>query len=73
MSKWKLPVQAVDIRDGDAFKEGDDEQRHVPSEVIKEREDVVARSVREHHGQEAADSTYQGCQLNPEMSRQSFG
>ena len=31
----QLPVQSVEIRDGDALEKGDDEQRDVAAEIVE--------------------------------------
>ena len=55
------PVEAVKVGDGDALEEGDDEERDVAAKVVKQREDVVARSVDEDQGQDAAQAAQQCC------------
>ena len=56
-----LPSKAVDPGDPDTLEQGDDEQRQVSAEVVKQDEKVVARAVREDHGQKAADNADDAC------------
>ena len=48
------PFEPVEVSDGDALEEGDDEEGHAAGKVVEQREDVVARTVRERQRQHEA-------------------
>jgi hypothetical protein len=47
--EWSVLVKSVDIGDGEGFTEGDDEEREVAAEVVKEDEDVAPSTVGKAH------------------------
>ena len=48
------PFEPVEVSDCDALEEGDDEEGHAAGKVVEQREDVVARTVRERQRQHEA-------------------
>lgn len=52
--KKNVPAKTVEIGDGDALKEGDDEQWNIAAKVVKQGEDIVASPMNEDHRQDAA-------------------
>ena len=61
MKSLKSPIEAVEIRDGDTLEECDYEQRDISTEIVEEREYVIAGAVRENDGEDATESTQCGC------------
>ena len=47
--------KAVDVRDGQALAEGDDQQRDRSGKVVKQREDVISGPLGETQRQQGAD------------------
>ena len=67
--EWQtaVPVQSVKVGNGDALEEGDDEQRDVAAEIVKQGEDVIAGAVSEDHRQDAAKSAERCCYFNQQL------
>jgi len=43
------PTQPVNVRHPDALKEGNDEERHIPTKRVKQKENVIPSSMGKHH------------------------
>ena len=53
-----LPFQPVNVSDGQALRQRNDEEWDAAGKVIEQREDVVARAVGESHRQHQADTAH---------------
>ena len=56
-----LPIETVEIGDGDTLEECDNEQRHISAEIVEQREYVIAGAVGEDDGEDATESAQGGC------------
>lgn len=60
MNENLSPIETVEIGDGDALEESDYEQRDVSTEIVEEREYVIAGAVRENDGEDATEPAQGG-------------